>query len=90
MTVSECGELLHRFSAAPLEKSSLVPGEAREHRQFGSCLSGGAGRPWPASRTSLSGTAATFLTVALQGKSCAAPHHILRSFPKHIHKNINK
>jgi len=29
------GEPLYRFSALTLEKSNLVPGEVREHRQFG-------------------------------------------------------
>ena len=38
------GELLYRFSTMPPEKSSLVLGEVRKHRQFGSCLNGGAGR----------------------------------------------
>ena len=76
------GELLYRFSTMPPEKSNLVPGEVRKHRQFGSCLNGGAGRPWPASRTSLSGTAVRFLTATLSGKSCTTPHHMSRPFPE--------
>ena len=46
------------------------------------CLNGGAGRPWPASRTSLSETAVIFLTALVQGKSCTTPHHTPRSFPE--------